>query len=123
MNKRILALAGAAALAVSLAACSSGPPSPSSVLQADGYSHIVNQSGLAALGNVLPQRDKRYVSSYAVGYKPDGQEAEAVIIVTQAGAATITPAQLANGYDGVHLSLSGDVVRMTGTVSQFSEMP
>ena len=122
MNKRILALAGAAALAVPLAACSSGAPSSSSVLQADGYSHIVSQSGLAALGGVLPQRDKRYVSSYAVGYKPDGQ-AEAVIIVTQAGAATITPAQLANGYHGARVSLSGDVVRMTGTVSQFSQMP
>jgi hypothetical protein len=122
MNKRILALAGAAALAVPLAACSSGPPSPSSVLQADGYSHIVSQSRLAALGGVLPQRDRRYVSSYAVGYKPGGQ-AEAVIIVTQAGAATITPAQLATGSGGVHISLSGDVVRMTGTVSQLSEMP
>jgi hypothetical protein len=122
MNKRILALAGAAALAVPLAACSSGPPSPPSVLQADGYSQILNQSTLAAFGNVLPQKDRRYVSGYAVGYKTDGQ-AEAVIIVTQAGAATITPAQLANGYHGVHISLSGDVVRMTGTVSQFSQMP
>ena len=122
MNKRILALAGAAALAVPLAACSSGPPSPSSVLQADGYSHIVGQSGLAAVGGVLPQKDKRYVFGYAVGYRPDGR-AEAVIIVTHAGAATITPAQLAKGYDGVHISLSGDVVRMTGTMSQFSEMP
>lgn len=122
MNKRILALAGAAALAAPLAACSSGPPSPPSVLQADGYSHIVSQSTLAAFGSILPQQDKRYVSGYAVGYKPDGQ-AEAVIIVTQAGAATITPAQLASGYHGVHISLSGDVVRMTGTVSQFSQLP
>jgi hypothetical protein len=122
MNKRILALAGAAALAVPLAACSSGPPSPSSVLKADGYSHIVGQSGLAAVGNVMPQRDSRYISGYAAGYKPGGQ-AEVVFIVTQAGAAKITPAQLASGYHGVHISLSGDVMRLTGTQSQFSELP
>lgn len=122
MNKRILALAGAAALAVPLAACSSGPPSPSSVLQADGYSHIVSRSGLAALGAALPQRDNQYISGYAVGYKPGGQ-AEVVVIITQAGAAKITPAQLASAYHGVHISLSGDVMRMTGTVSQFSELP
>lgn len=122
MNKRILALAGAAALAVPLAACSSGPPSASSVLHGDGYSHIVGQSGLAALGSTLPQRDNKYISSYAVGYKPGGQ-AEAVFIVTKAGAAKITPAQLASEYHGVHISLSGDVMRLTGTVSQFSELP
>lgn len=122
MNKRILALAGAAALTVPLAACSSGPPSASSVLRGDGYSHIVNQSGLAAFGAAFPHRDGRDISSYAVGYKPGGQ-AEMVVIVTQAGAAQITPAQLASDYHGVHVSLSGDVLRLTGTVSEFSQLP
>lgn len=122
MNKRILALAGAAALTVPLAACSSGPPSASSVLQGDGYSHIVNQSGLAAFSGSLSQRDRRDITSYAVGYKPGGQ-VEMVVIVTQTGAAQITPAQLAGDHHGVHVSLSGDVLRLTGTVSEFSQLP
>ena len=113
MNKRILTLAGAAALAVPLAACSSSPPSPPSILRADGYSHIISQTALAAIDNPLPQQDKKYVSGYAAGYKPDGQM-ELVVVVTPAGAATITPAQLAKRYGGMHVSLSGDVARLTG---------
>ena len=123
MNKRILALAGAAALIAPLAACSSsGTPTPSSVLQADGYSHIVGQSELAAVGASLPQRDSRYISSYAAGFKPTGQ-VEVVFIFTQAGASKVTPAQLAGAYHGVHISMSGDVMRLTGSESQFSALP
>lgn len=123
MNKRILTLAGAAALITPLAACSSsGTPTPSSVLQADGYSHIVGPSELATVGAALPQRDRRYISSYAAGFKPSGQ-AEVVFIFTHAGAGKITPAQLAGAYHGVHISLSGDVMRVTGSESQFSALP
>lgn len=115
MRNQILALAGAAALASSLAACGSSPPTATSVLQADGYSRIVSKSGLAAAGDVLPAKYQRYVSGYAVGFKPDNR-AEVVMIVTAAGASTIPREIPSSGVtDGLHVSVSGDVVRLTGS--------
>jgi hypothetical protein len=113
MNKRILALAGAAALTASMTACSSSPPSAASVVSSDGYTKAIAQSQLPA----IPAKYQDEISSMAAGIKSGGGY-ELVVVLTSAGAPKVTAADLesltSSGQTGTK---SGDILRLRGSVS------
>jgi hypothetical protein len=134
MNKRITGVVAAAALAVGLAggigACSSGPsgpPTASSVLQSNGYTQVSLQSlgqSADALTSTLPSGD---VSSSAIGVK--GDVYQFVIVTTPAGASDINSTgqlgseESAASAVGVTITYSNDVLTLTGTPAQLSNLP
>lgn len=122
MRNQILALAGAAALAGTLTACSSGPQSASSVVTGDGYTTYHLPSTMAsALG-----ADRNAVSSYAAGTKPGqpGLPVEVVLVFKSSTTAErFMRESQATPHSGVAVTVSGDVMRVSGSDAAIQALP
>jgi hypothetical protein len=117
MNVRILGGLAAALLVVSpvIAGCggSSVPVlNARQILSNDGYTPV-SQAELASMTGGLPANTRPYVVSWAAGLQtgdPMGG-AEVVFVLTPAGAAKVTAADLAS-FSGGTATMSGDVLRV-----------
>jgi len=120
-NRRIAAAIAVPVIALTgagiayAAVTSSPPPSAESVLTGDGYT-LIPPSVFASLGAVIPAADRGYIRSWAVGTKPGGR-IELVAVLTPAGQAKITPADLAPGPGaGYTATEDGPVLRVDGHI-------
>jgi hypothetical protein len=120
-NTAVRFIAGAtvaAAVGIGLGACSSGSPATASqVLTGDGYTAMSN--------NLLPASDLAaitpYTTSLAYGTNSAGN-IEIVMVVKPSELSTLQAglnAEVASLGSGVHDSVNGDVVRLSGPVSAF----
>ncbi len=118
-----------------LAACSSAPgttstpPTADSVLKADGYPTILVNESPSTVAATFGSAGA-YVTTAAAGLNSSGSM-EVVLVAGKPGGSSIIAAAVNDpsfqsqltGNSGVTDSVSGDVMRLDGTVAQFSASP